>query len=197
MTRFYLIRHGDNDVASVRHAVAGRAPGTHLNDGGRRQAQRIAEALAGEGIEQIFSSPLDRCRETAEPLTHRINVQIELADELLEVAYGEWTGRTLAELEKSELWHRYNQFRSVTRVPGGEMMVEVQARVISFLENVSRRKPNGRIAVFAHGDVIRAALLLYLGMPLDFVHRLKIDMGSVSIVEIYSAGGVELQRLNG
>src|SRR4051812_23015492 len=186
MTRFYLTRHGDNDVASVRHAIAGRAPGTRLNDRGREQAERVADTLAEEGIEQIFSSPLERCRETAEPLGRRINVEIELADELLEVAYGEWTGRSFAELDNSELWHRYNEFRSITRVPGGETMVEVQARVVSFLDGLCRRTADRKIAVFAHGDVIRAALLLYLGMPLDFVHRLKIDMGSISIVEIYS-----------
>jgi len=196
MTRIYLIRHGDNDVASVRRAIAGRAPGTHLNELGRQQAQRVAEGLAGEGIERIFSSPLERCRETAEPLARRISVEIELADELLEIDYGEWTGRTLAEVESSELWQRYNHFRSITRVPGGEMMVEVQARVVGFLEQRCRELPDSTIAVFAHGDVIRAALLCYLGMPIDFVHRLKIDMGSVSIVAIYSDGGVEVERIN-
>jgi broad specificity phosphatase PhoE len=196
MTRFYLIRHGENDFVS-RGAIAGRQPNVHLNDRGRAQAGRIAGGLANEPIEQIFSSPLERCRETAQPLASRLNLEIQLADELLEVDYGQWTSRTFAELDNSELWRQYNAFRSGTRIPGGEMMIEIQARIVGFLEKQSQLSPSRKIAVITHGDVIRAALLNYLGMPLDFVHRLKIDMGSVSTVAIYSDRGVEVERING
>src|SRR4051812_7739880 len=98
MTRLYFIRHGENDFA-LRGAIAGRQPGIHLNHTGHAQAERLADGLHGEGIERIYSSPLERCRETAGPLARRIGVKIEPADELLELDFGEWTGRPFAELD--------------------------------------------------------------------------------------------------
>src|SRR5436190_15506787 len=80
MTRLYLIRHGENDFV-LRGAIAGRQPGIHLNDTGHAQAERLAHELHREGIERIYSSPLERCRETAEPLARRIGVKIEPAED--------------------------------------------------------------------------------------------------------------------
>ena len=135
MTRLYLIRHGENDFV-LRGAIAGRQPGIHLNDTGHAQAERLAHELHREGIERIYSSPLERCRETAEPLARRIGIKIEPTDELLELDFGDWTGRTFAELDGCETWHRYNQFRSGTRIPGGELMLETQARVVGFVQDL-------------------------------------------------------------
>jgi|SRR4051812_12503617 broad specificity phosphatase PhoE len=194
MTRLYFIRHGENDFA-LRGAIAGRQPGVHLNQTGHAQSERIADGLRQEGIERIVSSPLERCRETAEPLARRIGTDIELADELLELDFGQWTGRTFAELDACETWHRYNRFRSGTRIPGGELMLETQTRVVGFVQDLCARTPEGKIALFTHGDVIRSALLFYLGMSLDFVHRLTVDMGSVNIVNLY-ADGVEVEAIN-
>jgi broad specificity phosphatase PhoE len=195
MTQLYFIRHGENDFV-LRGAIAGRQPDIHLNDTGREQAKRLADGLHREGIERIFSSPLERCRETAEPLARRIGIKIEPAYELLELDFGEWTGRPFAELDACETWRRYNQFRSGTRIPGGEMMLEVQARIVGFVQDLCSRIPKSKIALFTHGDVIRSALLYYLGMPLDFVHRLRVDMGSASIVNLY-VDGIEVEAING
>jgi len=194
MTRFYLIRHGENDVA-LRGAIAGRRPGIHLNDRGRQQAERVAQVLANAGIGQIFSSPMERCREMAEPLSRRVGVPVEVAEELNELDFGEWTGKSFAELETSELWRRYNRYRSITRIPGGELMLEVQQRVVGFLQLLSQRWPEEQIAVATHGDVIRAALLYYLGMPTDFVHRLGVDTGSINILDLHREG-IQVQGMN-
>jgi broad specificity phosphatase PhoE len=194
MTRLYFIRHGENDFA-LRGAIAGRQPGVHLNDTGRTQAERLADGLHQEAIERIYCSPLERCLETAHPLARRIGIKIEPVNELLELDFGEWTGRLVTQLDKCETWHRFNQFRSGTRIPGGELMLDTQTRVVNFVQNLCGRMPESRIALFTHGDVIRSALLYYLGISLDFVHRLKVDMGSVSIVNLY-AGGVEVETTN-
>jgi broad specificity phosphatase PhoE len=194
MSRFYLVRHGENDFA-LRGAIAGRRNGIHLNNTGRIQAERLADELKQEQIERIYSSPLERCLDTAQPLARRIGANVELADELLEIEFGEWTGQTFAELDESEIWQRYNQFRSITRPPGGELMLEVQARAVGFIQTLRDRLPESKIALFTHGDVIRSALLYYLGMSLDFVHRLKVDMASVSIMNLHS-DGVEVEVIN-
>lgn len=194
MTRFYLIRHGDNDYV-VRGAIAGRQNAVHLNDLGRAQAERIANGLAKEGIQRIYSSPLERCRETAEPLARRVGLKVEPRDELLELDFGEWTGRPFAELDSSETWRHYNEFRRGTRIPGGELMLEAQVRIIRLIQDLRQRMPESKIALFSHGDIIRSALLYYLGMSLDFVHGIRVDIGSASIMNLYSEG-VEVEAIN-
>src|SRR3954451_11760821 len=161
MTRLYFIRRGENDFA-LRGAIAGRQAGVHLNATGRAQAERLADGLNEEGIGRIFSSPVERCRKTAEPLARRTGIKIDPADELLEIEFGDWTGQTFAELDKCETWHRYNHFRSGTRTPGGELMLETQARVVGFVQDLCEQAPESRIALFTHGDVIRSALLYHL-----------------------------------
>ncbi len=194
MSRIYLIRHGENDY-SIRGALAGRLRGVHLNEIGRGQAERLAGKLASARIDRIFSSPLERCRETAEPLAHQLQVKIEISDQLVELDFGEWTGLTFAELEPSDTWRRFNRLRSVTRIPGGELMAEAQTRIIGFIQNIRHRHPDETVAVVTHGDIIRGALLFYLGMPLDFVHRLRIDPASFSILSL-TPQSIEVETMN-
>jgi probable phosphoglycerate mutase len=188
MTTFYLIRHGD--TPAVGHFASGRAPGVHLNDRGRRQVEGLAESLAGEPIRVVYSSPLERARETAEPLARRLGLEVRDAEELLELDFGDWTGKSFAELDPLPEWQRYNSFRSGTRIPGGELMLEVQARVVGFMQRLCSDRSEGAVALVSHGDVIRSALLHYLGMPLDHYHRIEISPASVSIVAVAEYGPV-------
>src|SRR5689334_12092996 len=110
MTTFYLVRHGSNDY--FRHTLVGRTPGIHLNDAGRREAQAVADALAKEKIRHVFSSPLERCRETAEPIAQKLGVKLQIADALNEVDFGEWTNKTFVELDGLDSWKQWNLFRS-------------------------------------------------------------------------------------
>lgn len=182
MTTFYLIRHGSND--SLPDTLAGRAPGLHLNARGRHQAELIAKSLTGSGIQNVFSSPMERCRETAMPLCETTGIEPRIATELLEVDFGEWTGRRFAELETLPEWRQWNTFRSGNRVPGGESMVEVQSRVVSFALKLHGELPDARIALVSHGDPLRSLLLHFLGMPLDFIRRIELCPGSISILSV-------------
>src|SRR5262249_1456819 len=106
-TTFYLIRHGSNDFFA--HTLVGRKPGVQLNEKGRGEAERLAAKLAGEKLQRIFSSPLERCLETAAPLAQRTGLKVETADALLEVDFGEWTGRTFVDLDAhSAEWKQWN-----------------------------------------------------------------------------------------
>jgi len=99
-----LIRHGLTDTTGKR--LTGRTPGIHLNEAGIRQAEELAQRLSRSRIDVIYSSPLERCAETAQPLAGGRGLQPKWDEGLLEVDYGDWSGRPLKELAKLPLWQR-------------------------------------------------------------------------------------------
>jgi broad specificity phosphatase PhoE len=193
MTTFYLIRHGSNDYFT--HTIVGRALGIHLNDAGRSEAGQLAKGLANEGIQKIFSSPLERCRETAEPLSKKLSVEVQIADALLEVDFGDWTDKKFAELEPTEHWKRWNYFRGGVRAPNGETMIEVQSRVVGFIQKLHDQFPNERIALFSHGDPLRAALIHFLGAPTELIRRIEISPAGVSVLTM-DGWNAQIRALN-
>jgi ribonuclease H / adenosylcobalamin/alpha-ribazole phosphatase len=193
MPLFYLVRHGSNDYLSK--GLAGRLPGVCLNEKGRAEAAWVADVLLRAGIQRIISSPLERCHQTAEPLAKSLNLAVETSAEILEIDFGDWTGKTMAELKTSDHWARFNTYRSGTRPPNGESMIEVQARMIAFLEKLARQSPDQTIAIFSHGDPIRSVLTYYLGMPLDFLIRLEVSPGSYSVLRL-EPWGAEILAIN-
>ena len=184
MTTCFLIRHGRVDA--VGQWLAGRRSGIHLNEQGRREAERLAQWLADEAIDCIYSSPLERAMETAVCLAHTRSLKILVEEKLIDFDYGDWTGKSFAELMDDPPWQRFNRLRSIARVPGGEMMLEVQARAVGFLERAHGDLPEASIAVVTHCDVIRAVLCHYLGMPLDLFQRIEIAPASVSVLRMES-----------
>lgn len=186
MAVFYLARHGSNDY--LGKALAGRLPGVSLNEEGRLQAERLGEKLGEAGIQRIITSPLERARETAEPLARRLNIEPEVIEDFLEVGFGDWNGATMADLGKSEHWAFYNSYRSGTRPPNGELILEIQARFVRKLEELRCAHPETTFAIFSHGDPIRSALCYYLGMPLDFINRVEVSPGSYSILKLEKWG---------
>src|SRR5437870_482929 len=108
MTGFLLIRHTSHDL--IDRAVAGRMDGVHLNDAGRQQAERLAQDLATVPIGRIFSGPLERVRETADPLGKALHLPVEIALEFDEINTGDWTGKTFDELSAQQDWKRWNLF---------------------------------------------------------------------------------------
>jgi broad specificity phosphatase PhoE len=180
MTTFYLVRHGSNDFYS--HTLVGRRPGVLLNAAGRREAEDLAEALAPEKIQHILTSPMERCRETAAPMAKRFGLEARVSEALNEVDFGDWTNRTFAELNLLESWKQWNVFRSGGRAPGGETMLEVQSRMIGLMAELRRQFAGQRIALVGHGDPLGAALLFYLGTPLEFIRRIELSPASVTVL---------------
>jgi broad specificity phosphatase PhoE len=180
MTKFLFIRHGAHDLLFNR--IAGRQAGVHLNELGRQQAEQLAERLPALRINAIYSGPLERARETAEPMCRRLNLPLQIAEEFTEIDPGEWVNRTFEELAEISGWSDFNVFRSCTAAPGGESMLEVQVRVLRKLHEL--RKQHQFVAIFSHGDVIRAILALVLGMSLDLFLRIEVDPASLSLIEL-------------
>ena len=182
MTTFLLIRHALCDP--VGKSIAGRTPGVHLNDDGRRQATVLAGRLGGLPVAAIRSSPLERATETAQPLAAALGLPVVQDTGLTEVDFGEWTGRTLPELDSLPEWRDFNERRSSTEIPGGETMAEVVSRSLATLEQV-RRTPDltGRlVALVSHGDVLRILVAHCIGMDPNVIHRIEIAPASVSIL---------------
>jgi probable phosphoglycerate mutase len=182
LTRVLLIRHGNTDA--VGDHLSGHAPHVHLNDSGRAQVAALVERLRPTKIEAVFSSPLERTKETADAIARNRNLDVVIDRRLIEYDVGAWTGRTFKSMDPLPEWQRFNVLRSVSRPPAGELMLGVQERAVEALLDVHRTHPDATVAVVSHGDVIRAALLFALGMPLDFYYRLEVRPASVSIIEL-------------
>ena len=194
MAVFLLIRHAENDFLQHRR-LAGRKAGVHLNTQGHRQAAELSRSLADLPIEAIYSSPLERARETAEPLSVRSGLPIHLLPALNEIEFGDWTGAQFEQLAEDARWQAFNSFRSGTRIPGGETIVEVQARMVAALQELCMLHPEGPVALFGHGDPIKTVLAHFLGMPLDFVTRLRVAPASISAVR-FASWGAEVLCVN-
>jgi broad specificity phosphatase PhoE len=183
VTSFLLIRHALCDP--VGKSIAGRMPGIHLNEVGRGQAAALATRLSTLPVAAVWSSPLERAVETAQPLAGILGLPIVQDQRLNEVDFGDWTGRTLIELERMPGWRDFNERRSSTRIPGGEIMGEVVRRSLAMLEE-ARRNPDltGRlVAVVSHGDVLRSLIAHCIGMDPNTMHRIEIAPASVSILK--------------
>ena len=190
-SQFLLLRHGVTDHLGER--ITGRMPGVHLNAAGLEMANKIANELRSAGFSQLFSSPLERCRETAEVVAD--GRSIICWDEFVELDFGDWTGMTFEELYRREDWNRYNRQRSVVRAPAGESAYDVQCRAIRGLHRIRDEYGSGRFAISTHADVIRAIVCFVLGMSLDLLLRLQIDPASITEIEL-GEFGMRLLRLN-
>jgi len=193
MTTLLLVRHGHTDAAGKR--LTGRAPGVHLNELGRRQAERLVERLEGVRIDAIVSSPLERCRETAAPLAKARGRAVDVGRPWIEVGYGEWTGRSISQLRRTKLWRRVMFAPSNVRFPGGESLLEVQGRAVDATLDIAARHARGTVVVVSHADVIRLLVAHVAGMHADHLQRLSIDTASITAVSI-SDGVLRLLTVN-
>jgi len=181
-----LIRHAANDWLGQR--LAGWTPGVHLNDEGRSQAAALAQRLGGIPLMAIYSSPLERTLETARPIAERQGLAVQVRQNLGEAHYGEWTGRSLEELQKEALWPLVQRYPGGARFPGGESLPEVQTRVVAELEAIREAHQGQTVAVVSHSDPIKMAVAHYVGLPLDLFQRLIISPASVTALAFQRFG---------
>ena len=174
----FLVRHATHDL--LGKTLVGRGSGVTLNSGGRDQSERVAKRLARERPSALLSSPLERCMGTASAIGQACALPVKPADALLEIDFGAWSGCSFAELGEDSRWAAWNEHRGSARCPGGESMLEAQARIVRLLEE---RRERDAVLV-THGDMIKVALCWALGLSLDFVHRFDIAPGSVSAIAL-------------
>jgi probable phosphomutase (TIGR03848 family) len=191
-------------VLLVRHAVTpttgkilpGRARGLHLSDEGRRQAEATAKRLAAlSGVAAVYSSPLERARETAAAIGRARGVAVRLERGLLESDIGAWTGATIKRLARRPEWEIVQRHPAGFRFPGGESFVEMQGRVDAAVRRLVARHRGRTIVVVSHADPIRVLLAHVLGVPLDLFQRIAIAPASVSAV-VFRPDGVTVLTVN-
>lgn len=193
MTIVFLVRHGTHDRLGTY--LDGRRPGVHLSEEGRRQAERLADRLARERVNRLFSSPLERTRETAAPIAARLGLAIEVATALEEIDFGDWTGMTFEALRPRESWQRWNSARATSRTPAGDTMRASQARMLDFIDARRLAAPDEACVLVGHADPIKAAVVYYLGLSLNDLPRLEIAPASLTRIEI-EPWGARVATLN-
>jgi len=193
MTIFHLLRHGEHNVQG--RICAGRMPGVILSERGRAEAEGAARRLGDAGVAAIYASPMERTRQTADIVGQHLSLPVTILDDLAELDFGEWTGKTFDEVRKDPRWPEWASHRSLSCIPGGETMREVQRRVVEAIMEMRVQHPSESVVVVSHGDVIRAALVFALGMPLDFYARIEVATASLSTMRI-DAHGVRVIAIN-
>ena len=186
MSTVILARHG-RTVANATGVLAGRTPGITLDDVGVRQAEDASRRLEGLSLAAAVTSPLERCKETAAILLRGSGVRARVERGLTECDYGDWTGRSMKELVKEDLWKVVQAHPAGARFPGGEAMAEMSARAVRAVRAWDARVTgsDGDDAVWlavAHGDVIKSVLADALGVHLDAFQRIVVDPASLSVV---------------
>ena len=188
MATVILVRHG-RTTANATGMLAGRTAGVLLDEIGREQARLTGTRLAVVPVVGVVSSPLERCRETAEWIlneqtgTPATPVEVDLT----ECDYGDWQGRSLSDLATEKLWSVVQTQPSAVTFPNGEAMATMQSRSVAAIRRLdaafeAEHGPGAVWVAVSHGDIIKSVLADALGMHLDLFQRINVGPASVSIV---------------
>ncbi len=189
---FHLVRHAT--TAHVGRVLTGRAPGVGLSEKGQAQAAALAGELRGARFESIASSPRKRARETAAILGEAVGLKPHISDDLDEIDFGHWSGRSFAELDEDPDWRRWNDNRDTARTPAGEAMEDVAQRVVAQFKLLRRAHGDGHHLLVTHSDVIKAAVCHYLGLPFRHVFDFDIAPATVTSIAAGDGAGIVLAR---
>ncbi len=193
-TLILLVRHGQTPTTGK--ILPGRAPGLHLADSGRDQAQAAADRIAAlSTVDAIYASPLERARETAAPIAKAFGQKVVIEKGLLECDFGQWTGAELKALMKLPEWTTVQRSPSTFRFPGGESFTEMQTRIVSALDRICTAHPGGTVVCVSHADPIKAAVAHAMGTHIDLFQRIVISTCSISAIA-YSVGGPVVLTVN-
>jgi probable phosphoglycerate mutase len=186
-TTVLLVRHGQTPTTGS--TLPGRAPGLHLADAGRAQADTAARRIAAVAkVAAVYASPLERTRETAAPIAKALGQRVKIDRGLLECDFGDWTGHKLKDLFKLPEWTTVQRYPSGFRFPGGESFTEMQQRITGALARLVERHPGQTIVAVSHADPIKAAVAHALGTHLDLFQRIVVSPCSVSVIAYHAAG---------
>jgi broad specificity phosphatase PhoE len=179
-THIHLVRHGRH--ALLHRILCGRMPGVELDERGREQMNAAAAMIKLAAPQILQSSPQRRTLQSATIIAAAVGLPVEIVAAFDEIDMGRWTGMELAKLAEDKHWRQWNEKRGSTCPPEGESMVALQKRVVDHLEQL--RTTEGSVVIVSHAEPIRAALMHYLGIPLDLFYTLKINPASVSTITL-------------
>ena len=193
-TTVLLVRHGQTPTTGK--VLPGRAPGLHLADEGRAQADIAAERIGAlKRVDAIYSSPLERAKETAAPIAKARGLRTRIDRGLFECDFGEWTGSELKKLMKMPEWGTVQRAPSTFRFPGGESFTEMQTRMVTTLDKLRLAHPGGTIVCVSHADTIKAAVAHALGTHIDLFQRIVISPCAISVI-VFGGGAPAVLAVN-
>ena len=176
-----LVRHGVTPTTGIK--LPGRAPGLHLSDQGRREAEAAARRIGAlRHVTAVYASPIDRARETAVPIAQSLGLAVRIERDLAELDVGEWTGLSLARARQRREWDIIQKHPSGFRFPGGESFMECQTRMTAAVARFVERHRGGTIVAVSHADPIKLFAAYALGTPLDLFQRIVIATASITVV---------------
>lgn len=180
-TLVLLVRHGQTPTTGK--VLPGRAAGLHLADVGREQAQRAADRLAAlPVVDAIYSSPLERARETAAPIAATRAIKTQIDKGLLECDFGDWTGAELKKLMKLPEWGTVQRAPSTFTFPNGESFTAMQSRMVTAVDRLRSRHAGGVVVCVSHADPIKAVVAHALGTHIDLFQRIVISTCSITAI---------------
>jgi probable phosphomutase (TIGR03848 family) len=190
-TLIVLVRHGVTPTTG--RVLPGRAPGLHLSDDGRQQAEAAATRVAAletdkRRVAAVYASPLERTQETAAPIAKAVDHDVQTDESLVELDVGDWTGLELKTASKRREWATIQRYPSGFRFPGGESFQDMQARMVAALDRMRSDHPGEVVVAVSHADPIRAVLAHALGTHLDLFQRINVSPCSVTAVHYGPAG---------
>lgn len=193
-TRFILLRHGQTAMSAAKQ-YSGRA-NPELTELGKKQALAAAQALADTHIDAVVCSPLRRCQQTAAAVVKGRDLRVETVDDLIEVDFGRWEGKTFAEADAAdpELHARWLKDTSVA-CPGGESLRAVHRRVSAARRELQQRFEGQTVLVVSHVNPIKSFVRQALDSGPQTPNHLFLELASVSEVEFFE-GGSTLHRFN-
>ncbi len=194
--RLLIARHGQ-----TRHNLDRRYQGitdAPLNETGRAQAAQLAERLADEKIDMIYSSPLMRSTQTAELLAEMNGLDIKKDERLCEISFGEWEGMSYDEIkaQSPDLLEKWISDPAHVPPPNGETLIQLATRVKEAVDELRSQHTDKTVLVVTHGGVIRTMLCLSLGLDLNRHTQFESDTGSLSELSFYEEGA-SLRLFNG
>ncbi|MFE0041458.1 histidine phosphatase family protein [Streptomyces sp. NPDC059015] len=187
MATLILVRHG-RSTANTAGVLAGWTPGIALDERGTAQAAALPARLAAIPLAAAVTSPLQRCRETLQPLLDaRPGLPLHSDERIGECHYGEWSGRKLTELAGEPLMEVVQRHPSAAAFPGGESMRAMQGRAVDAVRDWNARieREHGEDALYvmcSHGDVIKSVVADALGMHLDLFQRIHVEPCSLTAI---------------
>ena len=195
-TRLLLLRHGQTEL-SVQRRYSGRG-NPELTDVGRRQAADAARHLSQRGgIAAVVSSPLQRAYDTAAATAGALGLPVTVDDDLIETDFGQWEGLTFAEAaERHPELHGSWLRDTALRPPGGESFDDVTERVRRARDRIVAAHGPGTVLVVSHVTPIKTLLRIALGAGASILHRLHLDLASLSIAEFYPDDGASVRLVN-
>ncbi len=196
-----IVRHGETTWgAAGRYAGQVDVP---LTDLGRRQSRQVARRLAPLAADVVLTSPLDRCRATAEAIAASASArrgprcEVRVDERLTDQSLGEWTGRS--ETEIAGRWPAdFRRWRDDVHAapPAGESLADLRVRCVAATEQAVDGHRGKSIVVVSHAAPIRALLTWALGTPVDVAYRLRVDNASVSGVLVDPQGATTVWTIN-